>query len=235
MDLQSMVKEVKKYGFYKIPSFLSKEQVANLNTEFDSVFDKLSDGDQLEYPNNIEKDGYGFGKILRIPRSHHSNLQNLSKYVDTDWFGPFTDKYYGKCNNKKLQTFCTHDYIPQNKCKNSPRNSFLHIDPYQAIKFLSFLTDTKKENGAFRCIPETAYIGEKIRSSYNLKELLNSDKYCFNEANKFYDSKIVEQAIYLEAQAGDLFIINTDIIHGGGIIEKEGLSRRTLNLHNREN
>lgn len=234
MLFESSIKEVRKYGFYKVSGFLSNERIDDLNCELDKVFNKLEDGDQLSYPNEIEKDGYGFGKILRIPKVFYSNFLNLTKYVKTDWFDPFTDEYYGKCNNKKLQTFCTHDYISQNICKKPPRNSFLHIDPYQSIKFLCFLTDTKKENGAFRCIPESSHFGESIRKTYNLSELLGSDKYCFNENNKFYSSKMMEQVVYLEAQAGDLFIINTDMIHGGGIIENNGLSRRTINLHNRE-
>lgn len=234
--MPSIINEVKKYGFYKIPNFLQKKQVEFLNNEFDKEFSKLKDGDQLEYPNMIEENQYGFGKILRIPKYYYNNFENLVEYVNTDWFDPFLDEYYeGVCNNKKLQTFCTYDYIPEKKCLIPPRNSFLHVDPYQAIKFLCFLTDTKKENGAFRCVPETAHIGEKIRNNYNIQELLKSDKYCFNENNEYFDSKLLDDLVYLEAEAGDLFIINTDIVHGGGIILQEGLSRRTLNLHNRKN
>jgi hypothetical protein len=233
MDIKTGVKELKKYGFYKVNNVLDKSAIVALSDELDGVYNMIETGDEYTLPTSVQKDSYGYGKILRIPKEAYGRFVELNKYINIDWFNAFVDEYYGFCYNKKLQTFCTHDYVLGEECNNPPRNSFLHVDPYQAIKFICYLTDTTEENGAFRCIPETTHIGEKTRNNYDLQELLTTSKYCFNESNKFYDESMLKDLVYLEGKAGDVLVVNTDIVHGGGTIKKSGAFRKTVNLHNR--
>lgn len=237
MYLETVTKEIKKNGFYKVKNVLDIESVNKLNSELKNFFDLLETGDECNLSSRsvVEKNAYGYGKILRISKDSYNRFYELNKFVNIDWFDKLVDEYYGFCYNKKLQTFCTHDYISHEESSNPPRNSFLHVDPYQAIKFICYLSDTDENNGAFRCIPGTSNIGEKIRSEYSLQDLLNTTKYCFDESNKFFDSSMLKDLIYLDGKAGDVIIVNTDIIHGGGIIKNKNKFRKTVNLHNRKN
>ena len=42
----------------------------------------------------------------------------------------------------------------------------MHMDPYQALKFIIYLTDTTKENGAFRYVPNTVRLGRALREEF---------------------------------------------------------------------
>ena len=109
----------------------------------------------------------------------------------------------------------------------------MHIDPYHSLKFFCYLTDTTKENGALQVIPDTAWVGRAIRSENSLESLLSGDSYTF-EKSRHYDSNLMEKKIYLEGKAGDLIILNTDIVHCGGQILENGLERMAIIYHNRK-
>jgi ectoine hydroxylase-related dioxygenase (phytanoyl-CoA dioxygenase family) len=109
----------------------------------------------------------------------------------------------------------------------------MHVDPYHALKFSTYLCDTSAENGALQVIPGSAWIGKRIRNENSIEALLNSDLYTF-EKSKYYSKDLEEKRIFVEANAGDLLILDTDVIHCGGIIQKSGLERMTLIYHNRK-
>jgi len=63
--------------------------------------------------------------------------------------------------------------------------------------------------------------------------MLKSDLYTFKKS-KYYDKTLEDKIVYIEGKAGDCIILDTDLIHCGGIIRDPGRERMTIIYHNRK-
>lgn len=219
-----MLEQVRQDGIYVIENHLCPTLLDDLEHEVRSKFDTMEDEQTLE--DNVDYGSkYTSGKFLRIDKTRNE-YPLMSNLFDSGIFNPLPRSY--GCQYPHFQTFVSYEYKMPDEL---PRNSRLHFDPYNAFKFLIYLTDTTKENGAFCCFRGSREDGEAARKSIPLQVAVK-DGYLASshESLKKYTE---EEPEYIEGKRGTILIIDTDIIHAGGILLKEGVERLVINHHSR--
>ena len=229
-DTDTLFRKFMKDGVAVVENFFYSSEIARIKDELMPHYEKMKDGDLQVYNGNNAESGYPFGKMLRITDKGFPDFKALHSTFNERWFKDFTDRFFGIPNVKNLQTFCTWEYLTPEQSKGATRNSYAHIDPYFALKYFIYLTDTSRENGAFKVIKGSHIDGGNYRESQPL-EHLTKEGYKLSESGlKFSES----QMEYVEASSGALVIVNTDAVHAGGVIQKEGEQRMTVMNHNRK-
>ena len=218
-------------GLYKIPNFLDQDEIDTLKEEMSQAFSIMSTGDELCYPNETSK-CYPFGKICRVGRDDMGHFPNMRSLFSDNWFSELTDKYFQCPNEKMLQVFFSHEYVASSSADGVTRNSVLHFDPYEAFKFMIYINDCDQNNGAFRYIKGSHVDGKNTRQQYPLGELLQ-DKYRLDQNPQLSSKYSEDNVTYASATAGSLLVFTTDVLHGGGIIQEQGLERMGIICHNR--
>tara|TARA_R110001583_G_scaffold75920_6_gene208493 strand:- start:552 stop:1310 length:759 start_codon:yes stop_codon:yes gene_type:complete len=235
----NVVQTVKEFGAALVPNFLNKSVTQGLEIEVDTFFSNLKAQDEACFINSsmsITSDSYKAGKVMRIDRSSYSIFPEIYKnLVNNAFLKEIVDSYYGTPNNSFMQTFCTHEFIPRNKewIDGINHNAGLHFDPYQALKFIVFITDAAKKNGAMRLIPKSNLEGKKFRE--NLKPTYYKGESILDCHTPFSNGNFDESdAVHMEGTAGSLLVFDTDLWHGGGEILQTGLERKYIICHNRK-
>lgn len=199
--------------------------------EFKLVLDRFPDYSHITNAIRDPGEVYASGKVLRIYPQTYNRYPALKNTFENPFFKQLVTDY--GMNNFMLQSFVTEDKFTVDK-ERWPRNCHLHFDPYHALKFIVYLTDVTKENGAFRYVPGSLEEGRQMRTGNELSETLSSLKHTFEENNPDKIQEYEERSLYCEGEAGTLILFDTDLIHGGGIIEDETLDERVcLMVHNR--
>ncbi len=234
----NIIQTINEFGAALVPDLFDTGVIKNLEAEIDNVFTTLQPKDQASFINSkksVTNDSYKAGKVMRIDRTSYSIFPEIHKnLVSNSFLKEIVNLYYGKSNNSFMQTFCTHEFISRNEewVDGINHNAGLHFDPYQALKFIVFVTDTTKENGAIRLIPKSNLEGKKFRE--NLRPTYHNGKSVLDCHTPFSNSKFDESdAVHMEGSAGSLLIFDTDLWHGGGEILRDGLERKYIICHNR--
>ena len=112
----------------------------------------------------------------------------------------------------------------------------MHFDPYRAIKFIVYLTDSNNENGAFCCIPKSHHVGKMYRETkmniHDKSGLLGGVRHRLEDYTD-NPEHVAKDVISCDGSAGDMIIIDTDILHMGGIVKSENNIRKVIIVHNR--
>ena len=222
---------IQKDGLCTIENFLDTDEVSSLKDELLNTFDQMQTGEEFTFPNEKEL-SYPFGKICRVSGGYLGHFPNIVSSFNHSELHELTDRYFNKPHNKLFQVFFSHEYLTPDQTDGVTRNSVLHVDPYHAFKFMIYLTDCDEENGAFRYIKGSHIDGRLARESHEIGGLMG-DKYRFDKNPNLYEKYSEDDVVYASAKAGSLLIFTTDIIHGGGIIKREGLERIGIICHNR--
>lgn len=230
--MNNILRDINTQGYHKIPDFFSQDEIKVFKMSLDKVYSKISIGDQVDIPGNVTPNSYSTGKSMRVYPSAYGYFPILSKLCEP-WMFELADKFFGGCSQKCMQSFSTYETISSNEVSILPRNSYMHVDPYHALKFSTHLTDVDEKNGALQVIPETCWIGQKIRHENSIDSLLSSDVYTFSKSS-YFDQELEKKTVYVNARAGDLIILNTDVMHCGGVLKASGLERMTVNMHYRK-
>ena len=230
--INQILDKIKKDGYVVIDNLFNPFEIESLKNKLLLIYNKCDIGDQIDISGSIEKNQYSIGKSMRIYPQFYHYFSEFSKFKQP-WIENLVDDFFVGSSNKGLQIFSSHDTLSYQQVDSLPRNSHMHVDPYHALKFLVYLTDTNKENGALQIIPKTSWIGNKIRNENSLEDMLKSDLYTFKKS-KYYDKALEEKIVYVEGKAGDCIILDTDVMHCGGVIRASGLERMTLIYHNRK-
>ena len=230
-DKNEVLSEISTHGLCKVDNFLNEKEINSLKIELLSTFDKMQTGEELNFPDQSSL-CYPYGKLARVPGKYLSNFPAIVSSFNHPELYELSDGYFNKPYNKLFQVFFSHEYLAADQTDGSTRNSVLQVDPYNAFKFMVYLTDCDEDSGAFRYIEGSHIEGRKTREQHDIGDLMG-DKYRLDE-NPYLSEKYSEdQVVYASAKAGSLLIFTTDIIHGGGIIKKEGLERLAIICHNR--
>lgn len=230
--MKDILDAVNTSGYYKISNFFNQVEISRLRKSLDEVYSKISIGDQIDLPGIITPNSYSTGKSMRIYPSAYGIFPDLKRLCET-WIFELSDKFFDGCSQKCMQSFSTYETLSIEEVSSLPRNSYMHVDPYHALKFSTHLTDTDEQSGALQVIPGTCWIGKKIRQENSLDSLLSSDMYTFSKS-VYFDNDLEKRAVYVNAKAGDLVILNTDVMHCGGILKTPSLERMTVNMHYRK-
>ena len=236
---KKIIETVNEFGAAIVPDLFNKKTVKQLEAEIDKVFLNLQPKDQASFTNcgiNITSNSYKAGKVIRIDKTSYSMFPEIGKnLISNAVLQDIVSLYYGEINNSFMQTFCTHEFISRNEewVDGINQNAGLHFDPYQALKFIIFITDVTKKNGATRLIPKSNLEGKKFRE--NLRPTYYKGESVLDCHTPFSNSEFNENdAVYIEGSAGSLLIFDTDLWHGGGEILREGLERKYIICHNRK-
>tara|TARA_R100000388_G_C7229828_1_gene153957 strand:- start:318 stop:1079 length:762 start_codon:yes stop_codon:yes gene_type:complete len=229
------------YGVAVIPNFFNHKQLNSFDKELTSYWNLLEVKQQMIVEANrtrIIQDTYPPGKALRISPTMYGDFPILTKsFLDNKFLNMILDSYYGNNSNKFMQAFAYYDTLIRDLewVDGKTHAAALHFDPYQAIKFATYLSDTDKNNGMTRVIPGSQQEGQYFRQNVMERKEWQG-KMIFDCHQYFKDSKFCEKdALFPSVKAGDLLIFNTDAWHGGGEILKQGLERKCVIFHSRKN
>ena len=222
-------------GIFKIDSYLTLLELDSLKSEV------------LKYHKN-QGNLYAFGSTYAIDNPKSLPNISLQKIVFSK---PWMKKLFLAYNNNIPKGFfssiySTHDY----KFDGSiGRNGYLHFDRNVSLKYFLYLNDVTKENGAFFIQPNSHKLGKELREKAwgkfiptpndNLlkKVVLKLFGKHFSVVKnrleldypELYDPK---KLIPVEGKAGTLIVFDSDLFHQGGKINKKGLERIVLRMHN---
>lgn len=222
---------IQKEGLFKVEQFLNDKEVQSLKNELISTFDTMETGEEFSFPDHKES-SYPFGKICRVSSGYLNSFPNILASFNHTELHALTDKYFNKPHQKLFQVFFSHEYLTPDQADGATRNSFLHVDPYHAFKFMIYLTDCDENSGAFRYIKGSHIDGQEAREGHSVEGLMG-DKYRLDENPDLFNKYSEDDVVYASGKSGDLLVFTTDIIHGGGIVKKEGLERIGIICHNR--
>lgn len=239
-NFENACKLYSQYGVLKVEKYFTTEQIDNVRTELTAVFDKVPDFTNVEFGyTGIRKHNvHESGKSLRIinPKYYKTFYYMISLIADDSHLDKFLNYFYPPPNRKLMQVFTTHEYKVV-EGEEIPRNSWLHFDPYPALKYAVMLQETNEENGALFVIPESHDEGKYIRQ--NMLEHKASFKKGFS--HRFIDYKEIFESrysdndrTYINASPRDLLVLNTDAWHGGGVLKTEKNDRMAIYYHNRQ-
>lgn len=213
-------------GVYVIPNFLDQHLIEEFIEETERTFSTMEDGDVLNPPHPIEQNGYWTGKSLRVhPNEYMQYIPKIVTYFrNNEFFSNVLEQYYGGPCDKFQQFVFSREYKLASDFPQYVRSGNMHVDMYQALKFNFYLTDCTKGSGAFRYHPGTHKLGEEYRRKGGI--FIHDNKELWDKYND-------ENCTYAEGPAGSLLILDTSVLHAGGLILEEGLERRTIMIHNR--
>lgn len=240
MDTNQTLNHLRAHGYAIIEQFAGA-LLPQLVSEFDQAFSLIPDKTQayLNDPAGIKLDGpgsYNPGKHLRVQPGAYGFFPQLTGLFLTEQFRSIVNNYCGPTQHHAIQIFMSHEY---NICedKNSwNRLNWLHWDPYPSLKFLFYLMDTDETNGASGFVPGSRSLGKFYREKcMDLKEGTGWEGGCRHrledwEENPKYTNADAQP---VRVKAGGLLILDTDVLHCGGLIKQLGKERRIVIVHNR--
>lgn len=234
-DIEYLNNIIIKSGIFKIESYLSPEEINNLKEEV-----------LVWHKNHGNLYAFGSSFVIKNPKSL-PDTSFQKKVFSKPWMKDLFLKYNNNISKGFFTNiYSTHDY----KFDGSiGRNGYLHFDRNASLKYFLYLNDVTKENGAFFIQPNSHKLGKKLRekawgrfiptpNDNLLKKVFFKlfGKHFSDIKNRIeldypelYDSK---RLIPVEGKAGTLIVFDSDILHQGGKINKHGLERIVLRMHN---
>lgn len=217
-SLQSIIRQLKKYGVALVPNYLDAATLATLNDEFQRSLTRehRSIFQRSKHPNNPK------GMVARLETNHAmaaSEFPVITATFQHDLMKQVANAYYAP-----------HDYsfneavFITNEFESDVNILPWHFDRVQSLKFWFNLTDTSRENGAFEYCPGTHWEG-RYRAGYHL-----SQGCPVVDIPNDIDDELIRNPVCMELRAGDLLIFDADGFHRGGVVEPNR-ERRVLRAH----
>lgn len=227
-------------GVLKVISYFDTEKLEEVKDELTTVYNKIPDFTNVEFGfGGIKKHNtHETGKAMRIinPQYYPMFGKTISLIAEDPYLDDFLNHFYPPPNRKLMQVFTTHEY-KKAEGDEVPRNSWLHFDPYPALKFAVMLQETDEDNGTLFVIPGSHDEGKHIRENM-LEHKANFKKgfsHRFIDYQESFDSRYTEDdKVFIDASPGDLLVLNTDVWHGGGVLKNESRDRMAIYYHNRQ-
>jgi len=233
--------KLKHHGAALVEDFFAQDEIAALEQEMDKVWATMDPKDICNIDiggRTTRKNLYKAGKALLIRPGSYSQFDALvTMFISNKWINDILDAYYGLPNNKFMQTFGYHDTLMRDEewVDGINHSGAFHFDPFQSLKFGTYLGKTTKQNGATCLVPTSHAEGKYFREN-KLQYTLYDGEHVLDCARLFKESKFSqEDAVYLEANPGTLLIFDTDLWHRGSEILEEGLERKLVLCHSRKN
>ncbi len=238
MKTEFILEKLKKEGFYLVKDFLSSKDLYNIINEYDNIFKNIPDRRQSNLNpagNILVTRTYKPGKHCRISPQSYRHIPHIVNTFNNNDMKKIVTEYCGPLNNFMMQIFMSFECHMCSKKEDWARNNWLHWDPYPALKFLLYLTDVTPGSAPTCIIPQTRSYGQKYRNKMSYSDLSGIDN---GNPTRLEDWKekpefTNDDAIPIYASAGSLLIFDTDLLHYGGLIEKENKERKTILIHNR--
>ena len=210
-------KELIENGISVIKNYVKEPaDLALITKEVDHILKKSDEGD------------YAFGKAARIGSLRENHLAGNTGIVGVfgaPWMHTLASRHMKK-DVEFDEMFITHEFRND---QGLGRNGYLHFDRIYTFKFILYLTDCDKSNGAFSCVP-----GSHINGKYLRSRISDKNKYSEMKNRIFIDYPDLgyteSDVVPIEGPAGTLIVFDTDLFHLGGLVEN-GKERKLIRLH----
>jgi hypothetical protein len=229
---------LKKEGFLFVRNFLSPADLGRATQEFDGLFKEIPIFSQSHLNSTHithTPDGYSGGKHLVVNRSSYQSIPNITDLFNSEWARSLVNGYCGANADFMMQVFMSEESVTRSSKEEWDRNNWLHFDPYPSIKFLLYLTDVDETTGASGVITGSRPIGRSYREKLNLSDNSGLHGGCPHrledwEEHPSYSNECVK---FATLKAGGLLVLDTDVLHCGGIMLKPDTLRKCVIIHNR--
>ncbi len=204
LEKDKILKELKQKGVVIVDSFISVEELKNLETEFHKF---------LSYENpGCSFTPYSEGKCTRVKRDEYikSDFPSTTTFFYSDIFRELAERYMGGKVSLNEELFVVRDVVGSKHIAND-----LHYDILRTFKFFIYITDTTRENGAFTCVP-----GSHKKTAEYRKAFSDKISYKNRDVSRELDLNEFDPAIAIEGKAGSLIMFDTDVWHQAGIVSK---------------
>ena len=211
---KDIIEKVKNKGICVVKNFVNKDELKEIETEFDSILNKY----KSSLDNNTEPN-----KCLRT----NINTQIINQNNNTNIYYLFTSKFIKKISNNILGSYKYDNiFAHQDFCNLNTNNTYPHFDYDRKLKFYICVNDMNISNGCFKALPGKMSLVEEKRK-------INRRNNIFTLGHKLYNGTEIklEELIPIECNKGDLIIFDTNCIHAGGDKFENGKYRKVLRLH----
>lgn len=240
INSNKIVKILSEYGVCVLKNYFDVEEIKTIFNELDFLYEKVPEKrhGHLYSPNQMQlsaEDDYSSGKSVCFYNNSYSIVPSFSKlFFENALLNDVLNKHFSEKCNRFLQIFTTQEYrvIDRDNC---PRNSFIHIDPFESLKFAIFYPDVDESNGSLKVIPKSFNEGSSIRKNFISKQIPTPKGY-LHKMEEFPSEMVTftpDQIISIDTSVGDLVLLNTDNYHSGGSILESGKYRKAIYVHNR--
>ena len=213
--INEIITDLQKDGICIIDSFANKHELKLLNQEFVKLLSEEHIG--------VRHTPYSNGRGARVKTNEYNKSEFLStnSFFSNKYFYDIASKYLGNKVSLNSEIFIVEDVVGSKHIAND-----LHYDVQNTLKFFLYLTETKKENGAFTCVPGSHLYTKKYREVYK-------DKISYENRHltRELDTKKSKEKIPIEGNAGTLIIFDTDVWHQAGFVSNG--TRRVMRGHTR--
>lgn len=215
--VDSVIKQLKRYGITLVPNYLGEALLPQINEEFGRSLTEKAQSvyAQSKHPTNID------GKAARLNPWHQEAMEEfpgIAGVFKDEFMQSIADAYYAPHPYSFNEAIFITNEFPS-KVPILP----WHFDRVQSLKFWFNLTDTTKHNGAFEYCPGSHWEG-RYRAGFHLSQGVG-----VQEIPNDIDEDLIRNPVALELNAGDLLIFDADGFHRGGVVEAG--ERRVLRAH----
>jgi hypothetical protein len=230
-------------GFFIIKDFFSDKTCNLVKKDILDCFEKVNENCNAITENNTmanePEGGFPQGKNLRVMPSSYGAIPNIVKQVfESKTVNKVIDEYYGQSCKRFLQVFASWEKrVVTNE--NLGRHSWLHADPYAALKFAFFPFGATKDNGAPMVVPKSRAEGKIIREQFmsmgpkGIHGGIAHRMIDFQECCPQLITRTEDESVHIEVSDRDLLILDTDTYHAGGKITEKNKQRIAVYIHNR--
>jgi hypothetical protein len=213
---------VRRYGAAVMPGFASGDTLEILRREFREVLDDRDE--RYIYRINYEAGAAVSMMRARIPDGAYPAING---FFGGERLSAVARRYIGYPCLLNYEIYATHEYRPDSYIAPT------HFDKLWTLKFMLYMNDVDRDNGAFGVIPESApYARAKFRSVFErecLKFLYMSDDRYQRIGNDQVPADL-ESVVDITAPAGTLIVFDTDTYHHAGAVT-DGKERMILRGH----
>ena len=216
VDKEKVLALLAEQGVVIIPDYISSEELAEMNKEFDAVLQKTVHGDGVK---GCISRGPEVGEAVLMTREEADEdvLPTTLEFFRQPFMEELKNSYWGAEATLNNEIYVCRDIVGTRHEAND-----LHFDVVPKFKFFIYLTDTTRENGAFSCLPGSHIKTQALRKKHGKKI-----SYKNRPLSRIPEEE--ENAIPIEGKAGTLIIFTTEVWHKAGQVA-EG-ERRTMRGH----
>jgi len=213
ISVKEISKRINKDGVLLIENFIDLADLELLNNEFDKAL-------SAEENSYLKKLNYSVGKGAKLRRSKlNANAYPVTNEVfSSSWMKSICNDILGWFSLLNFEIYVVNDVVGSDHGAMD-----MHFDVTRNLKFFIYLTDTKKANGAFTCVPGTH------KKTVDIRKKLGKDVNYENLSTSRPTNYLPEEELCVEGGAGTLIIFDTDVYHKAGHVS-EG-ERRVMRGH----